>query len=385
MGPRVRRRAVALGLPLGLALGAGCAGDPPATPRALAALTGTVERGQWTRAVLLDTAGTPVASAARLSVTPSASATVAADSIFWLVAGRATVRLTGVIGRDSVSRTLEVDVPAPPSVVFDGIRTPPGGVGNRDVFMVALDGLDFVRLTTDGLEDYGATARNGTVVFVSTRSGSRELWRTTTAGGTATRVTNNAIDESEPRLAPNGTRIAYVDFNGGFPRVRLVNLDGSGDARFTPADGAALAVEASPAWSPAGDRIAYVTTREGNAGIWVGSVGGAAGSATRLVGGAGSGNNVEPAWSPDGTQVAFASDRNGGTDLYVVTVASGTVTRLTNTGKVGQPAWLADGRIVFRDYTGPANQLYWIRPSTPAARTLINVGSDGGERPQPAK
>jgi Tol biopolymer transport system component len=319
-----------------------------------------------------------------VTVTPASLALVAGDSLKWLQAGQASVRIAGLVHGDSVVRTLTVDVPAPPLVVFDGVRTV-SGIGNRDVFAVALDGLDFVRLTTDALEDYNPTVRGSTLVFVSSRSGSRELWRQPLAGGAAVRITTNALDESDPRLSPDGTRIAYVDFNGGFPRVRTVNLTGTGDARWTPADGVSLSVEASPAWSPTGDRIAYVTTREGNAGIWVGATSGAAGSATRLVGGAGTGNNVEPSWSPDGTEIVFASDRGGGTDLWVVTVATGVTVRITTIGTVGQPVWLPDGRIVFRDYAGGVNRLWVMRRGAPAARTLIDVGSEGGERPQAAK
>ena len=117
----------------------------------------------------------------------------------------------------------------------------------------------------------------------------------------------------------------------------------------------------------------------------MGSVAGAATTATRLVGGAGTGNNVEPAWSPDGTQLVFASDRSAGTDLYIVTVLTGVTQRLTSVGTVGQPSWLADGRIVFRDYAGGVNRLYWMRPTVGAIRTQIDVGAEGGEHPQPAR
>ncbi len=353
-------------------------------PSAGIQLLGTLERGAWVHAALLDSVDAPVATTVAVSVTPASAALVSGDSLKWLQAGNATLRVAALVRGDSLVRTLLVTVAAPPLIVFDGVRTV-AGVGNRDLFAVALDGLDLVRLTTDGLEDYGPTVRGGIVVFVSTRSGSRELWRQPLAGGAAVRITTNGFEESDPRLSPDGTRIAYADFNGGFPRVRLVNLTGTGDTRWIPADGAPLSVEASPAWSPTGDRIAYVTTREGNAGIWVGTTAGASASAVRLVGGAGTGNNVEPSWSPDGAEIVFASDRNSGTDLYVITLATGVTQRLTTVGTVGQPAWLSDGRIVFRDYAGGVNRLFWVRRTASGPRTLVDVGSEGGEHPQPAR
>lgn len=370
---------------LGVLVAAGCSdtATAPLTSAGLA-VTGLRERGAWVTAALLDSTGAPLAANVNVTVLPTSLAFVSGDSIRWLQAGTATLRVAALLRGDSLVRTTQVTVAAPPLLVYDGVRTV-AGVGNRDVFAVALDGLDTLRLTTNGLEDYSPTVRSGTVVFVSTRSGTRELWRVPLAGGSAVRITNNAMDESDPRLSPDGTRIAYVDFNGGFARVRLVALDGTGDARWTPADGVPLSIEASPSWSPSGDRIAFVTTREGPAGIWMGQVNGSFGSATRAVGGAGTGNNVEPSWSPDGLQLVFASDRNGGSDLYRVTLSTGAVQRLTNIGTVGQPTWLTDGRIVFRDYAGGVNRLWWIDPVLPAVRTLIDVGPEGGEHPQPAK
>jgi hypothetical protein len=58
-----------------------------------------------------------------------------------------------------------------------------------------------------------------------------------------------------------------------------------------------------------------------------------------------------------------------------VTVASGAVARLTTLGQVGQPAYLADGRIVFSQFLGGNTfALHWIDPADTAHVHAIPTG-----------
>jgi TolB protein len=76
-------------------------------------------------------------------------------------------------------------------------------------------------------------------------------------------------------------------------------------------------------------------------------------------------DDITPAPSPDGKKIAFASNRGGYWDLYLLDLASGNVTRLTNTPAYeGAPTWSPDGSfLAFEAYqddnldivVGPAN------------------------------
>jgi TolB protein len=72
----------------------------------------------------------------------------------------------------------------------------------------------------------------------------------------------------------------------------------------------------------------------------------------RLTSGAWS--DMTPAVSPDGKTVAFASNRDGQWDLYMMELASGRVTRLTETREYdGAPSWAPDGKwLAYETYVG---------------------------------
>jgi Tol biopolymer transport system component len=305
------------------------------------------------------------------SVDPASAATVfAGDSVQLIQSGPLTISARGAVGGDSVHATGVLDVAVPPTIVFDRL------VGsNRDIWSVQLDGAALTRLTTDTSDDREPTARGGHVFFISFRTGTAQVFKVPLAGGAETRVTTDNVAAGYPAIAPAGSGIVFAS-GSGFPKIMLSDTSATSETRFAAANaGFSGAIEERPAWSPSGDRIAYMTTRDGAAGIYVGLTAGATGSATALVSGASGYASVEPAWSADGATIAFASNRDGPTDLYAVTVASGAVARLTTLGQVGQPAYLADGRIVFSQFLGGNTfALRWIDPADTAHVHAIPTG-----------
>ena len=76
-------------------------------------------------------------------------------------------------------------------------------------------------------------------------------------------------------------------------------------------------------------------------------------------------NDSLPRWSPDGESIVFMSDsRDGNWELYTLSVADGTVIRLTEDGaEDGLPAWSPDGsRIAFMSNRGGAWGI-WVIPA----------------------
>jgi Tol biopolymer transport system component len=233
---------------------------------------------------------------------------------------------------------------------------------------VDLDGANLTQLTTDTGDDQDPTAVKGTVVFVSYRAGNGNLYSIPLAGGATTTLTTTAKDEMTPALSPDGQRLAFSFMATDVTKIYTSAANGAGPAALV-GSGAGV-IETAPSWSPGGS-VAFVSTLNGSADIFQQAPGG---SATVLTGS--SFADVEPSWNPDGSRLAFVSNRNGGTDLYVLTVSGGAVAQLTSgAGTRSQPAWTADGRIVYLETLGGTTQLRWLDPAQPAQVHSIDTGS----------
>jgi dipeptidyl aminopeptidase/acylaminoacyl peptidase len=122
----------------------------------------------------------------------------------------------------------------------------------------------------------------------------------------------------------------------------------------TPDDVYELTGVADPRLSPDGARVAYVVStleREANdygGSIWVGPVDGSQ-PAQRFT--TGEKRDGSPRWSHDGTKLAFVGKRGDrkAAQLYVISAEGGEATRLTDLKEdVGEPSWSPDGkRIAF--------------------------------------
>ena len=343
---------------------------------------------------VVDGAGRPH-SVEAWTVAPAENAQlVAGDSVRFLAVGQLTITARVAVSSTASSTASSavaptdttlaqtLDIASPPSVAFDLLAS-----GNRDIYTVALDGTGFTRLTTDAADDRHPTSAGGMVVFVSARSGQDKLYTVPLTGGTAVRVTTGTTSEEDPALVANASRLAYVVVtNATLPRLWTALVSGANAGRDDAADGgSASAIEGQPSWSPSGDRVAYMSTRDGDAAIYVASYGGATGSATKIAGGTGQGGNFEPTWSPDGARVAFTSNRDGGTDLYLASASGGNATRLTHQGNLGEPAWLADGRLLLTRFVGTTSSICWIDPAAPDVLHVIDTGDGAAAHSTPLR
>ncbi|HET7462223.1 MAG TPA: hypothetical protein VFJ82_13285 [Longimicrobium sp.] len=339
--------------------GGGGVVNPP-TPLVVTT-AGRLERG-GALTVTVTADGQPMAAGSyTLTVDPADAATVAGDQVTLLRATAVTLTATAS-GRTGKT---QVTIAAPPVVVFDRFT------GDRNIWRVDLDGQNLTQIQADPGEDQDPTVAQGKVVWLSFRSGNGELYAIPLAGGTTTRLTNTAADESVPALSPDGTRLAYAMAASGVTKVFAANADGTGSARVTPAGtGFDGAIETAPAWTT-GSKLAFVTTANGSADIFQTNPGGAAPS---LLAG-GNTAEVEPAWSADGATLAFVSNRSGSTEIYLMNVATGAVTQLTSgAGTKSQPAWTPDGRVVYLE-TLNGSRLRWVDPAQPATVHTIDTGT----------
>jgi dipeptidyl aminopeptidase/acylaminoacyl peptidase len=198
------------------------------------------------------------------------------------------------------------------------------------------------------------------------------LWRVPFAGGEPRRLTSADGEDSRPRFAPDGSRLAFLGKRGdGQPKARLWLLPLSGPGESEPLSDPRLDVKAFE-WSPDGRTIALVAAepkpaeREADekAGrdwklvdrdqrprrVWLLDV---ATRAVRPLAALGDLSAWDIAWAPDSQALAATvTDVNRTDDSYLrkrilVLPLSGEARQLAGTvGKVGRLAWSHDGRSI---------------------------------------
>ena len=144
-----------------------------------------------------------------------------------------------------------------------------------------------------------------------------------------------------PAWSPDGEKIVFQ----GQGRLWITPADGGPRTPLTEKGDRAR----SPSWSPDGERIVYQAWVEDNWDLFVVSQDG--GDAEQLADH--EAHDFAPLWFPDGERMLFASTRDVhgeqiASDLYVLEVATGHVTRLTDTPEgEGQACWSADAESIY--------------------------------------
>ena len=131
--------------------------------------------------------------------------------------------------------------------------------------------------------------------------------------------------EQEPRLSPDGRRLAFGSARSGRRHDRYLGRRGR---RIKPAAAHAWAgrSQGSPSWSPDGRRIAFDSFGDDwHFHIWMIDADG--GTPRRLTTQAG--DEHVPTWSHDGRWIYFSGDQGTGRDIWRVSASGGTPERLT--------------------------------------------------------
>jgi hypothetical protein len=211
----------------------------------------------------------------------------------------------------------------------------------------------------------------GPILFLSNRSGDREIYVVNRDGSGLRRVTFNGIFERAARWSPDGTRIAFTGFVGGNGDIYTIKADGSDLRRLTTDP----ARDDDPAWTANGKRIVYDRGLANNCGPCTLRIVGADGTKDRALD-VGPGNSI----SPDvlGDRLAFANDRTGLYAIYTMVLDSGHARRITD-GALGwdfEPRWSPDGTEVLflRNVANDANNdLYAVLANGAGLRQLTNT------------
>ncbi len=234
--------------------------------------------------------------------------------------GPASAAFPGRNGRILCSKSLPRPNPPPP----------PAPQTQSEIFAINPDGSDPRRLTFDPdpqntpINDLEPTmSPDGTrIAFTSTRTGDQEIWMMYQDGSGARRLTFTPGEDRPGTFSPDGTQLAFQSARFGAPpgpghsglEIFRMNIDGSNPIRLTNNNFQDSFVH----WSPDGSRIAFTTNRDTPPNtpqaqlsnfFEIYTMNAIDGSnpvnVTNTLG-----EDAHSHWSPDGTQLTFHSRRD---------------------------------------------------------------------------
>jgi TolB protein len=240
----------------------------------------------------------------------------------------------------------------------------PAGVGaarnaefNHDIVAVDLVGRQTNLTRNPAFDGSPAVARDGRIVFVSTRDGNPDLYVMNGDGRNVRRLTWSASDASgvawdealhltQASWSPRGDRIAfdgrYMERGSPCPRlcanwrVLVVESNGGGLKEIARNSRA-------PAWSPGGRRLAFESDLDPEEGARTVTIGRADGSRPVHLSAINYPSEVGPVWSPAGGEIAFQAKRPEGSRTWIDLVrADARGRRRLAPGR--NPTWSPDGR-----------------------------------------
>jgi tricorn protease len=201
------------------------------------------------------------------------------------------------------------------------------------------------------------TISGDTIVFAS----DEDLWSVPVRGGTARRLTRSSGIATRPRLSPDGSRVAYVGVEEGYPEVYVMDSDGGEGTRLTRLSAATLVL----GWTPDGKKVIYATIggRSNRRLFDVYAVDGSGGAAERVpVGPAvaldygpdgsvviGRGSGLDPSWWK-----RYRGGRIG--EIWIDRAGGGEFEKLVETGgNLAAPLWCGDRIYFHSDHEGVGN------------------------------
>ena len=183
-------------------------------------------------------------------------------------------------------------------------------------------------------------------------------------------LTNGQNIVLNPRFSPDGSKIAYMSYDGSHPRIYVLDVS-SGQQRVvvdTPY------TTFAPRFSPDGGTVLFSMAVNGNTDIY--SVSAAGGGTPRRLTDA-PGIDVGGSYSPDGRRIVFESDRSGGQQLYVMDANGGPARRISfGAGRHATPEWSPRGDLIAFTRTSGNFRIGVIRPDGSGERLLTDSWQD---------
>ena len=145
--------------------------------------------------------------------------------------------------------------------------------------------------------------------------------------------------DSSPQFSPNGKRISFVSTRSGSGEIWISNTEGSNAEQLTDFGGPAVS---TGRWSPDGGRIAFDSNAAGGFDVWVISANG--GKPQRMT--PHLANDGNPSWSRDGQWIYFDSARGGEQQVWKIPANGGEAIQVTHDGGWA-PLESPDGKFLY--------------------------------------
>lgn len=277
------------------------------------------------------------------------------------------------------------------------------------------------RYAADILAQFGGKSLVGTrIVFVSSRSGSKEIWVMNWDGADQRQLTHYGSISTFPSASPDGRIVAFTTYAAGYPAIQMFSLD---TGRKLPFYNQRASMNAFVTFTPDSKRIIFSSTAAGGpAQLYMSNVDGSGlhrvsssgsieveakinpktGADLVDVSGrsglpqiyqmnlegadvqrlsAGTGEATNPAWSPDGVHIAFAWTRGfepGNYNIFIMDVTSRQATQLTaNEGRNENPSWAPDGaHLVYASLRGRQSQIWVMNADGTGKHPLTDRGNN---------
>ncbi|WP_293476009.1 LpqB family beta-propeller domain-containing protein [Phenylobacterium sp.] len=157
-------------------------------------------------------------------------------------------------------------------------------------------------------------------------------------GGAAVVIPGFTGEARLPAWSPDGKRIAFQGYQGGYWHIYVVRPDGTGLRQIT----AGSADDREPTWSTDGRTILFSSDRAGNFDVWRTGLN----DREPVQVTTGEVDESQPVQSPADGSIAFVADTAKGQELRVMAAGGATRTILSTADEIALPSWTADGKSV---------------------------------------
>jgi TolB protein len=207
------------------------------------------------------------------------------------------------------------------------------------------------------------------IAYVVGKAGQKEIVMADYDGVGLANVTRNGSINLMPVWSPDARSLAYTSFTQGYPDLyRAFPFERRPAQTLAAFNG----INSSPAWSPDGKLVAMTLSKDGNPEIYVLTV--ATGTLKRLTRHAGI--DTEPTWSPTGREMVFISDRSGPPHLYVMDAEGANVRPLTTNGRHTQPRWSPKGDVIVYTQRQGTHDIWAVNVDGSSPRRLTSGPGD---------